>query len=222
MKFYLVNYSNEKYDHLRQLQNLMGKGIFDGIFSYTEEDLKTHHSSFYNTHSDLFKEERGAGYWIWKPFIIQHTLSSIEDNDVIFYIDSGDIFYPSIKNILQRYFTSNDILLTTGSFPHKNWTKGDCFHFMGCTEEKYYNAKQLEAGVCAFKKTPFNLDFVNEWLSYCSQYQILNDAPNIHQENFKGFVDHRHDQSILTNLAVKYGISSTDIIRSVVKCNVFP
>ena len=33
--------------------------------------------------------QRGAGYWIWKPYIIWKTLQDVEDGDIVCYIDSA-------------------------------------------------------------------------------------------------------------------------------------
>jgi hypothetical protein len=42
---------------------------------------------------------------------------------------------------------------------------------------------------------------------YSENENIISDLPNITKPNLKGFKDHRHDQSILSNLAVKYNIN---------------
>lgn len=50
--------------------------------------------------------------------------------------------------------------------------------------------------------------FVEEWLRYCRDERILTDIPNESgYPNLTGFVDHRHDQSVLSLLAEKYHIN---------------
>jgi hypothetical protein len=39
--------------------------------------------------------------------------------------------------------------------------------------------------------------------------------------NFPDFDSHRHDQSILTNLKTKYGITTNESIRSYIECNMW-
>lgn len=44
-----------------------------------------------------------------------------------------------------------------------------------------------------------------EDLKYAQIPELVDNSPSA-SPNFKGFVRHSHDQSVLTNLAVKYGI----------------
>ena len=39
--------------------------------------------------SGINLQERGSGYWAWKPFIIQHALEGLDDGDIVFYCDVG-------------------------------------------------------------------------------------------------------------------------------------
>jgi hypothetical protein len=38
---------------------------------------------------DILREQRGGGYWIWKPYIIKKHLDKINDNDILIYMDAG-------------------------------------------------------------------------------------------------------------------------------------
>ena len=72
-----------------------------------------------------------------------------------------------------------------------------------------------------WKKTPIeNIKILEEWLLYCKNENILTDIDNKHGDNFDCFRDHRHDQSILTNIKVKYNLTSNDVLRNYVVCNV--
>ena len=77
---------------------------------------------------------------------------------------------------------------------------------MNCDEQKYYDAPQIDASYQVYKKCDFVMDFLNEYLKYSENENIITDAPNITLPNLPEFIDHRHDQSILSNMAVKYGI----------------
>lgn len=158
----------------------------------------------------------GSGYWLWKPYIILDAMKEIEDNDVVFYIDAGDeIINIDIINKLKNHMIDLDYIVTDFSgkrYSQKITTKRDCFILMNCDEEKYHNALQIEAGTLAFKKTKFVEDFLNEWLFYCKNKNILTDIPNIHGENLEGFMYHRHDQSIISNLIIKYNMKYDNTI----------
>jgi hypothetical protein len=55
-----------------------------------------------------------------------------------------------------------------------------------------------------YKKNNASINFVEDWLTLCKNENLLTDAPNICGLNdFKDFISHRHDQSILTLLAIQ-------------------
>jgi hypothetical protein len=90
---------------------------------------------------------------------------------------------------------------------NKCYTKRDAFVFMDCDEPKHWFAPQLQAGVIGFRNTSRSRKFVEEWLQYCLDPRILTDLPNQSgKPNWVDFIDHRHDQSILTNLVVRDNI----------------
>ena len=220
MKINLCCYSTEEYeDRKNRLVNLSIAEGFDKTYSYGRGDiLKT---DFYRENKLILDMKRGGGYWLWKPYFILDTLKNITEGDVVFYLDSGDVFGSGTKNYLMRYFESNDIMISSGYTLNKIWTKRDCFYYMNCENEKFWNAVQVEAGILAFKKTINSINFLNEWLMYCQIPSIITDSENTcGLNNFENFIDHRHDQSILTNLCVKHNIIANMEIRNYVKCNV--
>ena len=38
----------------------------------------------------------GAGYWVWKPYIVLKTLLAMNDDDVMFYNDVTGLFLTSM------------------------------------------------------------------------------------------------------------------------------
>jgi len=49
---------------------------------------------------------------------------------------------------------------------------------------------------------------------------IITDIHNDDLNNSCNFIDNRYDQSILTNLVVKYNIPTTNEIRNYTTCNI--
>lgn len=183
---------------------------FTGAISYTDLNKQW---DFVKKYKDITKETRGFGFWQWKPLIILDAMNQVKDGDIVAYIDSGN----TIINNLDSIFTlcdEREIILfdnRDGNYQHTthkniNWTKRDCFVLMECDEEKYYNAPQIDASYQFYKKTDRVMSFLNEYNSYCSNENIISDLPNITKANLPEFIDHRHDQSILSLMAVKYNI----------------
>jgi hypothetical protein len=231
MKLIYVNYSDLNYRGHQNflLEHVIENKIYDTVCPYTREWLET--TEFYQKNKSILDKDRLAGYALWKPYIISETFKNINDGDIVVYMDCGDYPKKGIGKIVSKYMTDTDQYFIEGNHTSVNqwWTKRDCFYYMDCDEEKYWSAIQLEDGFIALRKTQFNIDLVEEWLTYCSDERIITDILNTcGLENLDGFKDHRHDQSILTNLKIKYNLLSegSDIssiygVRKYIDWNVF-
>ena len=220
MKINLVTYSNDKYKKQQQKLASQAKLVFDGVYVYGEKWLRK--TNFYKKNKNILDEPRGAGYWLWKPYIILETFKQIDEGDVVLYIDSSDTFKDNVVTFLTNFFKSSEkeLILTSGAFPQKDWTKRDCFILMDCDSSEYHNVIQLEAGILCFRKSAKTTELLQEWLEFCQNENILTDIKNIKGDNYENFKDHRHDQSVLTNLSVKYKLQASNILRTFITCNV--
>jgi len=77
---------------------------------------------------------------------------------------------------------------------------------MNCDNDEYINGLHLNGSYLVFKNNDFARNFVSEWLDFCQNEEILTDNPNKFGDNYPGYYDHRHDQSILSLLAIKHKI----------------
>lgn len=218
MKKYFITYCDKKYESNRKNLVSIANNCFDNIISYTPNDIE---EEFYKKNEHILVQKRGIGYWLWKPYIINKTLNLMEENDILFYLDSGDHFEPEIARYIEERTKQHDIILVPSTNMQKQYTKRDCFYYMDCDSKEYWDATQIEAGIIIIKKTNNSLKIMQEWLKYCQNENILTDLSNICDlENDKHFQDHRHDQSVLSNLAVKYNILLDNAIRYYARCNV--
>jgi hypothetical protein len=211
MKKYLVNYSDKSH-HNSQKENsnsALKFGGFDNVFSFNLQDLG---DEFITENKGIMSQARGAGYWMWKPFVIKKALDMMGDNDILMYSDSGISFIKNIDELIDIMDITEEKLLLfelEDIHPNKRWTKRDCFILMGLDEEEYLNQKQLLASYILMRKNDFVLKFVDEWLTYAKDYRIITDSPNeCGLPNYPEFMDHRHDQSILSLLGRKYNIKN--------------
>jgi len=80
---------------------------------------------------------------------------------------------------------------------------------MDCDGAEYWEHCQIQAGVSIWQHRRSALDLLEQWVHFCSRREVVSDDPNVlGLPNFPEFVDHRHDQSVLTNLCLKFGISA--------------
>lgn len=219
MSYKLVIYSNDLFHEKAEILKQKSSGIFDEVLHYTEEDIKA--TPFFERNQSILSEKRGAGYWLWKPYIILDSIEKSKPEDKLLYLDSGDVFKDSVRNSIDKCLMDADICLTSGSYRSFIYTKRDCFVLMGCDSPEYWNSNQIEAGIICYKPTINSKQIFNEWLSECEDPRKLTDMPNTcGMDNFPTFRDHRHDQSILNNIAVRKNLKISKEIRSSTRCNI--
>jgi hypothetical protein len=209
MRKILINYANGMYINSQRNNSRTGLevGGFDEVRDFNYGDID---DDFKIKNQDILSQNRGAGYWIWKPYFILKVLDTMSENDILFYCDSGSFFVGDFNDYLfQKCFDDkNGLILFNGNHINYKFTKRDCFFYMGCDEKEYVEGNHLTASFQLVRKTDFTLNFYNEHLKYSTDYRISTDRPNeCGYENYEGFIDHRHDQSILSLLAIKYKVN---------------
>jgi len=213
MKKVHISYGNEKYYKSLELlkHTSLEIGKTNQFIPFTEQWLKG--TDFWTKNSFILNRPRGAGYWIWKPFIILQTFKTLEDGDVVLYSDAGLKVIGNLNplfEIAQKGPNGGKVLfkLPAVGVPHhlaKTWTKRDCFVLLDCDSEEYWNANMSNGAVSVWKKTDENIEFLKEWQKYLRDPRIVTDDSNFcGKPNFMEFRDHRHDQSVLSLLAIKY------------------
>lgn len=204
-KIKLITFATPNYEKYRQvLHEKMMQTYPVTHLQKTEKDID---ENFRKENEHIFKYKRGYGYWIWKPYFILKELQKLESNEFLLYMDTQDMVYSNFFELLLNYLKTNDLFVFEMCHKHQRWTKRDCFVLMDCDTDHYHNAHQLEAGLIGLKKSDTSIFIMQEWLKYCKNENVVTDVPNIcGLPNFPTFQDHRHDQSILTNLFIKHNI----------------
>jgi len=215
-KIILVSFaSNHSFEIRQKILNItaLKYGGFTETKSWTIEKIKQ--TEFYSKHKNILDQKRGAGYWLWKPYIIFHELNMVNDGDFIVYYDCGrwelKVFRRNIKALLEWCKNNKGIL--PGIYipqygPNSKWIKRDCFILMNCDEEQYWNHCMLQTSFSIWQKNSIALTFLKKQLYYSTDERILTDIQNVcGYPNLNGFVEHRDDQSVLTLCALKYGLN---------------
>jgi hypothetical protein len=208
MRIVLTNLSNKRFEESRgRLNDSANKFGIREIFSYDFDDLKD--TTFYKNNIKILSQERGSGYWLWKPYIILESLDKVKDGDIVIYSDCGIEIISEVSPLIKICSESEDILLFGNcNAVNATWTKRDCFVLMKCDTEYCWYGPHVDASFCLFKKNIKSVNFVKEWFKYSCDQNILTDSPNIcGLPNLPSYAEHRHDQSILSLLAQRYMIS---------------
>ena len=205
MTWYLTTYADENFEEQQEFLNKIHGENFT-VRPYTRSWLET--TEFYENNKELLDEKTGAGWWAWKPYVIQQAMEGASDGDLIVYCDCGDMFSPGLQSYVENTMTDDDAcLLLVGNNKNGQYTKRDCFILMDCDEDDYLKSNQLEVGFMVWKDCEQSRRIINEWLSYCLDPRIIKNDPSTLGEEPDGFVSHRNDQSILTNLAIREGLT---------------
>ena len=213
-KVHLITFATGEFSSAQQrlAHSALEFGRIDFVCTFSPEDIQ--HTTFYTTHRGILDAPRGAGYWLWKPFLILEKLTALADGDFVIYLDcgrrNGYRFLRAVDPLLEWAETFGDGAMPGVSVPHygsnAEWTKRDCFVYMDCDNERFWQHPQIQGTCSVWKKTRATTDFIARWLRYCCDPRILTDAPNTcGLDNLPGFAEHRHDQSVLTNLVIASG-----------------
>ena len=211
MKKIHINYADKSYYQAQKVnsQSALDIAKVDGIIQYSRANLD---DKFINKNSNILNQPRGAGYWLWKPYIINKTLDLVDDGDIVFYTDSGSNFINPCQSLYDKVLLDkNQIILfeLNSNHTNRNWVKRDCFYYLNLDSEDYANKVQILASFVILVKNEFTKKFVAEWLHSCEDYRVITDSPNeCGLPNYNQFMDHRHDQSVLSLLGRKHNITT--------------
>lgn len=203
----LYNYAHNRFlksqEHCTKTGYEIGK--FDKVYQFRFDDID---SVFYNNNKSILNQSRGAGYWLWKYYFAVKLLNdeTINDGDYIFYCDSGSHFVNSIDYLIEvMERDSTPIITFRQNHLSYIWTKKDMFLLMNADEPKYTHTGQRVGGWFLFKKNDLTKRFFQECLNYGCDPRILTDIPNqLGSLNYSGFIDHRHDESLISIMSKKY------------------
>jgi len=197
-KTWLISYASGEVNIKNQSNLLLSAAMyqaFDVIIPY-----KAHHiePEYYEKHKEILTQKRGGGYWLWKPYLILKTLNMMPENDILLYLDSASVFRNGIYKLLEQT-KENDVILFPNYHLNRPYIKKNLITRIG--HESFRDKTQLEANIILLRNTAKARALIEEWLKLCEDPELLTDIPS--KNEYPDFIDHRHDQAILTMLYYK-------------------
>ena len=191
----LVNYADRGFVKSQKLNSDSGLlHGFDRVINYTNKNID---NDFYKNNSKILSQTKGAGYWLWKPYIILKTLNCVNENSIIFYCDSGAEFIKNMTPIFEQIQKANRGILIfklSGHHKEKNYTRKDVINYIVGDDKNIIESDQHCASFIGVRNCQESRDIISKWLSLCENPDLLLDD---------GSNTHRHDQSILSLLSKK-------------------
>ena len=207
MQRILVTYADSNFEKAaeRLIEEAKRTDFFQQYYSYKKSDLAES-----VLQSSLLRCEKGGGYWSWKPSLILKTFEQLSLGDIVVYVDAGCQLYKQNEwnkffKILQTY----DSIFFNLYSPLKKWIKIetlDYFRHEKLFDEKWKDEFMFAGGVFIIKKTDLNIRLMQKWHSIMFTHPelVIDINPEERDKESTCFIEHRHDQSILTLLLYNY------------------
>lgn len=180
-------------------QTALDVGGADAVVVYEESDVR----ELFAQYPELLPGSRGHGWWAWKPWCILKALDHTRPGDVVVYCDAAMMFE---RPLAEHVAAVKDVLLfrlggaAAKGYTNERWTKRDAMALMDRTTDEHRGAYQLNAALQVYRNTPRARAFLEECLRWCVRRTVVDDSCAL--ANYPGFQAHRHDQSVLSVLAV--------------------
>lgn len=168
-------------------------------------------------------QKRLFGFASWKAEIISSYLDKIPENAILQYSDIGCHFNPNGTERLKKYIQITDkenmlvFKYSNPDFEFKNkykfqiyyenqYTKADAWKYFNINEDSdILKTEQIWSGTVFFKNNNYVKEILNEWKKACNITSLIDDSVSI-KKNHSEFIEHRHDQSILSLISKKKNI----------------
>ena len=168
-------------------------------------------------------QKRLYGYGSWKAEIILTYLEKIPKNSILQYSDIGCVFNPDGREKLKEYIQITDkenLLAFKYSDPKFNikdkykfqiyyenqYTKADAWKYFNIDDNSdFLKTEQVWSGTMFFKNNIFTKKILNNWKKALNETNLIDDSPSAKQ-NHPNFIEHRHDQSMLSLICKKENI----------------
>ena len=159
----------------------------------------------------LSLDARGAGYWLWKSYILLDALDRVPEGSLVLYTDVA-VYYVAPPEDMLRLAEERDIVLFEHHSPdwtQSVFTKRDCLVLLDADRPEDWHRRQLDAAFQLYRAGPRARAFLTEMCETMRDPRVLTDDENTcGKPNLPEFRDHRHDQSVLTIMAARHGIET--------------
>jgi hypothetical protein len=200
----IITFATLEYEKSASL--LKKKAIQFGFTNVWIKRLLDISDEFVSANALTFSNSRGAGYWLWKPRIILDRLSEMHENEVCLYLDAG-AFPTSRVDFFIDLAQDGKIHVWRGanasSGNNQMWTDPTVGNkILG--NKDWMKFDHFWAGAILFAKNDKITSIFDNWLELCTDSNLLHPDSQAGYKNAKGQIGHRHDQSLLNCLAIKY------------------
>lgn len=210
MKLVFVTFADNKFlGSLKRIESEAEKfNSITDLCIFHQEDIDSNYFKIIRPK----KYRRGYGYWRWKSYFANKVFRTLSDGDVMIWADAGcNLNYRNEAQLLDwvdmaTKTESGIVAFSQVGLLESQWTKGDLFNYLE-VDDKTRNSPQLWAGTWIAIKTKISSQLFEQWFAICRDRGDLVMDVKSKIPNEKGFIEHRHDQSVFSLL-----VKTTDAI----------
>jgi len=180
--------------------------LFEFCFNLDEQWLQAWDPDIYEIGLNLRKNHppRGFGYWTWKPSVLMWAHLNFPSHQIL-YVDAGSEFQfgkeklQSLRDLFNYIHKVGGITFALPQHPEKNWTKKEVILKLKVNKD-CLNSPQIQSGFIALNSDSKRKVLISSWreLALLEGGFYFNDDSRVKGDD--GFIEHRHDQSILSCL----------------------
>ncbi len=229
MSVHIVNYASGRFVQAQQLQNAKWREYHPGldltIHSFDKNTLPRTHIT--DDIAKVLAVPQGDGLWAWKQLCIAHVFERANPGDIVFYMDSGAHPTQSQEWIFSEIGQHGQIFLKTSGADDEKITREWLLTLSGLADKRDLisqpdlflarkwdkrltqyppGAIQVCGGFQGYRVSAKNAQFLEDLRGMISLANY-DDTSGIQHE---GFISHRHDQAVLTEMVYKYQLHIVD------------
>ena len=204
-RIFFRTYANSIFSKAKEriIKEANGTGWFTSVEGLGPEDLPP---MFTEVYKDILSLDRGGGYWIWKMAVIEMAMDSMDEGDVLVYVDAGCKINKEGAMLFQEYLqvlqeSPYDMIGFQIGHTEQKWTTEAIFQaFNVSKDDPIRTTHQIMATSLFLRKG----NHLRQWLARVNQVLmhdpfLITDKYNGQGKSaYPGFKDNRHDQSIFS------------------------
>lgn len=205
-----INYADKKFLNAQKYNSFTAKkiGEVDRVIEYgphmIDESFKIRNSKWF-----VEGDSQIGKYGLWRPLIVCDAYEKMAEGDYLIYSDAGTYFVNSVKPLIEMMEENKEnILVFELPFIEKCWTKRDVFVRLNVDQAKYTESNQRLSTVFVLKKGKDSDEFIEMYKEAALEFpELFTDEENTSGlDNYPGFIQNRHNQSVLSLISKKLGI----------------
>jgi hypothetical protein len=207
-QLHFVTYGDDAFALSRErlVREARSMRVFSSAHAYSRSELQRDRDfvAWVDPIKSVWNSKKGGGYWIWKPYIINKTLNSISNRDILVYADAGCIcnrnglkrFGDYIRSLNETEYGVLSFQLTHKEF---KWTSRQILEaFNQSATSKHGTSEMYHSTVLIFVKNHHALKVVNMWLNFIRSHPTFVTDDHNKDAQDPSFIQNRHDQSIFS------------------------